>query len=183
MLYKEIQPPIHHSFSELIYNSIHTKNLCTMKWLLLGDYTHHLHAKESTVFKYISWTPNLVWFVYEGRKGKFMHSTSHVEGMKVLYNAKKNESSEIREGVRKAGWQKSLNLHFWYQYDYVFQKWVEKTHWRKKSLLYHIHTQSDFYLIQVRQQRDPPPLMTKVGYNLKTKHRRLLREEAKLNDE
>jgi len=37
-----------------------------------------------------------------------MHSTSHVEGMRVLDNAEKNESSKIRvtrEAGRKAGWQ------------------------------------------------------------------------------
>lgn len=67
--YKEIQTPIHHFFSELIYNSIYTRNLHTMKWLLPSDYTRHLDAKESTFFKYISWTPRVVWIVYGEEKG------------------------------------------------------------------------------------------------------------------
>lgn len=44
-----------------------------------------------------------------------MHSTSHVEDMKVLHNAKKNESSKIRitrEGGKEGRLAKSLNLHF-----------------------------------------------------------------------
>lgn len=156
-----------------------------MKWLLLSDYTHYLHAKESSFFKYISGTPTVVWIVFEGKRARLVCFTSHMESMKAFYNGEKNERSKIRvrwkkEGGRQAG-KNYWIFCFWPQHYHVFQNWVGKTNAEKENHFWMPDPYPDWFLFII-SEKVRGRVMMKVEYKTKRNYMRPWQEHARLND-